>query len=105
MVFTADPGAAQEADEVRRSTGAMITGIVFTGLAGVNGVGAIYYGVREPDGGDLNIDKGLAVVFGVGAGVCAAIGIPLLIYGAPKVPASEVSLQLGPSGLQGRLRF
>jgi hypothetical protein len=100
----------------RRSTGAMVTGIVFAGVSGLNILGCLLVLSQAESVSenaliyDKDFYRSMAIVYGVGAGISAAIAIPLIVYGAPKVPAHEASLTtpdlvVGPTGAQATWRF
>ena len=85
----------------RRSTAAMVSGIVLTSLGGAS---VIYVGMAamsgcsEPDtsttgpstgGGNCEHHDNIVRGTLIGGAVAVAIGIPLLIYGAKRVPAES----------------
>jgi hypothetical protein len=84
----------------RRSTGMMVTGIVLTAVGGSAAVYGLHmiamadpictttaYGERECIGNEW---KTTGTVFAILGGVSMAVGIPLLIHGAGRVPANTV---------------
>lgn len=82
----------------RRSTGAMIAGIVLLGSSGIAALGGAashivaddyhcdYGYCPSPDEGEYRV-IGTALL--IGAGAMLAAGLPLTIYGAPKVLDEE----------------
>jgi hypothetical protein len=85
----------------RRSTAAMVSGIVLTGAGGLS----LFYvgfaamgGCSEPepsttgpstDGGNCERHDNIVRGTLIGGAIAVAIGIPLLIYGAKRVPAAS----------------
>lgn len=108
----------------RRSRGMMIGGIVMSALGGVTAIaGVVYFAAPEPFCdlyGNSGLDRGSCVdtYRGVGVagmvvgGVLIAIGLPVAIYGAGKVPAdaarsapTPLSLHVGRSDAALRWSF
>jgi hypothetical protein len=107
----------------RRSTGAMIAGIVLVGTSGVAALaGAAFFIAAEsyecdsliclgPDADDYRV-MGTAML--IGGGVTLSVGLPLLIYGAPKVVDEDAvtdqrawlpEVRVGPTGGSFSWRF
>jgi hypothetical protein len=80
----------------RQSVGAMVAGIVLTSIGGVLLIGAAT-GASLETSCDLNTGNctnsfgGVAIGLVIGGVVGLAAGIPLLIYGARRVPVTQTS--------------
>jgi hypothetical protein len=72
----------------RRSTPAMVSGIVLTSAAGLS---IFYLGFAAMGDCGANCERNANVTRGtlIGGAVALAVGIPLLIYGAKRVPADS----------------
>lgn len=105
----------------RRSTGAMIGGVVLVGVSGLAAIiGSVFMVAAEEYSCDSFICVGpddedyrtMGIVALVGGAVTMSVGIPLLVYGAPKVTDEDAvsaqirwqpTVRVGPTG--GSLRW
>jgi hypothetical protein len=109
----------------RKSTGAMITGIVLTGLGGTTALSGLYLlSLPEPECYTSSYDggaqycvgddySGMGTAFLIVGGVMAAVGVPLILYGSSRVPARrplarrlvQPTLIVGPQSVRVRVTW
>lgn len=107
----------------RKSTGAMVTGIVFAGLGGLLALnGLVLMSLPEPEctstyGGEEYCSgtdwSGTGTTLLVAGGVLVLVGVPLIVYGSSREPAPRAiahqrvqpSLMLGPGSVHVKLTW
>ena len=101
-MYAPPPGADAPLEPERRSTGMMVTGIVFTSVGVANGLGSIPMFIADQDCGEVCGIYTLGGLILAGAGVTfVSIGIPLWAVGASKVDPrdrdeDDARLEIGP---------
>jgi hypothetical protein len=92
----------------RRSVGAMAAGIVGVSAGGILLFSSLFAALitdancaatADVAGSCSNSNQGVAIALGVSGGVAIAIGIPLIVWGARKVPVGTVAAGNLPSPL------
>jgi hypothetical protein len=90
----------------RRSVGGMVAGIIGVSAGGVLLVSSAFAALIadatqcfDSGVGSCHQDQGPAIALGVSGGVAIAVGIPLIIWGARKVPVGTVAAGELPSPL------